>query len=38
MEAAGIRQELEQYAANAGLTAFITDECEKYYLLTNSFV
>jgi hypothetical protein len=38
MEAAGIRQEFEQYAANAGLSNFIADECEQYYLLTNSFV
>jgi hypothetical protein len=38
MEAAGIRQEFEHFAANAGLANFITDECEQYYLLINSFV
>jgi hypothetical protein len=36
LDAAGIRQEFKQYAANAGLTTFIADECEQYYLLTNS--
>jgi hypothetical protein len=38
MEAAGIRQEFEQFTANAGLANFIADECEQYCLLTNSFV
>ena len=38
MESAGIRQEFEQFAANAGLSDFIADECEQHYLLTNSFV
>ena len=38
MEEAGILQEFTQYAANAGLTDFIADECERYHLLTNTFV
>jgi hypothetical protein len=38
LDATGIRQEFDQYAANAGLIAFIADECEQYYILTNSFV
>src|SRR3990170_1845725 len=38
MEGAGILQEFTQYAANSGLTDFITAECEQYHLLTNSFV
>ena len=38
MEEAGILQEFTQYAANAGLTDFITAECEQYHLLTNIFV
>jgi hypothetical protein len=38
LDAAGIRHEFEQYAANAGLTAFIADECEQYCILTNTFV
>jgi hypothetical protein len=38
LDATGIRQEFEQYAANAGLAAFIADECEQYCILTNTFV
>src|SRR5215216_3340839 len=38
MEGAGILQEFAKYAANAGLTDFITAECERYNLLKNSFV
>ena len=38
LEEAGILQEFTQYAANAGLTDFITAECEQYHLLTNTFV
>jgi hypothetical protein len=38
MDVAGIRQEFEQFTANVGLSNFIADECEQYYLLTNSFV
>jgi hypothetical protein len=38
LDAAGIRQEFKQFAANSGLSNFIADECEQYYLLTNSFV
>ena len=30
--------EFMQYAANAGLTDFITDECEQHQILTNIFV
>ena len=38
MDGVGIRQEFAQFAANVGLTDFITAECEQYHLLTNSFV
>lgn len=38
MEGARILQEFAQYAANAGLTDFITAECEQYHLLKNTFV
>ena len=38
MDGAEIRQELAQFAANAGLADFIAAECELYHLLTNSFV
>jgi hypothetical protein len=38
LDATGIRQEFDQYAANAGLTAFLADECEQHCILTNSFV
>ena len=38
MEGAGILQEFTQYAANAGLTDFITDECDRHQILTNIFV
>ena len=38
MEEAGILQEFNQYATNAGLTDFIIAECEQYHLLTNFFV
>jgi hypothetical protein len=38
LESAGIQQEFEQFAANAGLAEFLTDECDQHYLLTNSFV
>ena len=38
MEEAGILQEFTQYAANAGLTEFIADECEHHQILTNIFV
>ena len=38
MEEAGILQEFTQYAANAGLTDFIGDECEQHQILTNIFV
>ena len=38
LEEAGILQEFAQYAANAGLTDFIADECEQNQILTNSFV
>ena len=38
MEEAGILQEFTQYAANAGLTDFIADECEQHQILTNIFV
>ena len=36
MEEAGILQEFTQYAANAGLTDFIADECEQHQILTTS--
>ena len=35
---AGILQEFTQYAANAGLTKFIADECDQHQILTNIFV
>ena len=38
LEEAGILQEFTQYAANAGLTEFIADECEHHQILTNIFV
>ena len=38
MEGAGILQEFAQYAANAGLTDFIADECDQHHILTNIFV
>ena len=38
LEEAGILQEFTQYAANAGLTDFIADECEQHQILTNIFV
>jgi hypothetical protein len=38
LDATELRQEFDQYAANAGLTAFLADECEQYCILTNSFV
>ena len=38
LEVAGILQEFTQYAANAGLTNFIADECEQHQILTNIFV
>ena len=38
LDATELRQEFDQYVANAGLTAFLADECEQYCILTNSFV
>ena len=38
MEGDGILQEFAQYAANAGLTDFIADECDQHQILTNMFV
>ena len=38
LEEAGILQEFTQYAANAGLTEFITDECDQHQIQTNIFV
>ena len=38
MDEAGFRHEFPQFVANVGLTNFLADECDKYYLLTNSFV
>ena len=37
MEGARILQEFAQFAANTGLTDFITAECEQCHLLTNTF-
>ena len=34
----GIKEEFEQHVHNAGLTDFITDECDQHQILTNIFV
>ena len=38
MNEAGFHQEFAQFVANAGLTDFLSDECDQYHILTNSFV
>ena len=38
MNEAGVYEEFMQFIANAGLTDFLANECNQYYLLTNSFV
>ena len=38
MNKAGFYEEFMQFIANVGLTNFLVDECDQYYLLTNSFV
>ena len=38
LQEAGIQEEFMQYIANAGLTDFITDECDQHQILTNVFV
>ena len=38
LQEAGIFEEFTQYIANAGLTDFITDECDQLQILTNIFV
>src|SRR3989337_2321254 len=35
LEEAGILQEFTQYAANAGLTNFVANECDQRHVLTN---
>ena len=38
LQEAGIHDEFMQFIANAGLTDFITDECNQHQILTNMFV
>jgi hypothetical protein len=38
MNEAGFCQEFAQFVANAGLTDFLADECDRHHILTNSFV
>ena len=38
MDGAGIRQVFARFAANFGLTDFITDECDQHQIVTNIFV
>ena len=38
LRAAGIYDDFHEVAHNAGLTAFLHDQCDQYLLLTNIFV
>ena len=38
LRAAGIYEDCHELAKNAGLTAFLHDQCDPYLLLTNTFV
>jgi len=38
LRAAGIYEDFHELAKNAGLTAFLHDQCDQYLLLTNTFV
>src|SRR3990170_6077943 len=38
LEAAGIYEDFYYLAENAGITAFLHDQCDQYLLLTNTFV
>ena len=38
LRAAGIYEDFHELAHNAGLTAFLHDQCDQYLLLTNTFV
>ena len=38
LQEAGIHEEFMQFIANAGLGPYLSDKCEKCYLLTESFV
>ena len=38
LRAAGIHDDFNDLAKNAGLTDFLRDQCEQYLLLTNTFV
>ena len=38
LRAAGIYEDFHELAKNAGLTAFLHDQCDQYLLLTNIFV